>query len=170
MSNHINIEVDEVTVPYYAVHDDGKIFGFFGSFKFLSNFYPCAIGMGELVFPSIEHAYQSYKYPEHQRRQFVEITAGQSKKLGKIAPDFNAKKWNKVKYDLMYELNWTKYSNNPVLQEKLLLTEGCILEERNNWQDIDWGTNEKGEGENNLGKILMRVREKLIAVRDKSEW
>lgn len=172
MSTHVNIEVDEVTIPYYAVHDDGKIQGFFGAFRFLSNFYPCAegVGMGELIFPSVEHAYQAAKWPEHQRNQFIDVTSAQSKKLGKLAPKFNAKKWNKVKYDLMYELNWSKYSNNKVLQQKLLLTEDCLLEERNSWGDVWWGTDINGNGENNLGKILMRIRDKMIAIRDKSEW
>ncbi len=172
MSIHINIEVDEVTVPHYAVHDDGKIQGFFGAFRFLSNFYPCpnGVGMGELTFPSVEHAYQAAKWPEHQRTQFIDVTAGQSKRIGKLAPNFNAKKWNKVKYDLMYQLNWTKYSTNPILQEKLVLTDGCILEERNSWGDTDWGTDQYGHGENNLGKILMRVRDVITSQRKGDVW
>lgn len=172
MSNHVNIEVDEVTVPYYAVHKDGKIHGFFGAFRFLSNFFPCPNGVvfEELHFPSVEHAYQAAKWPQHLRHQFVEISAGQAKKLGKIAPRFDAKKWNKKKYDLMHELNWQKYQNNPILREKLILTEGCDLVETNSWGDMDWGCNETGMGENNLGKILMRIREKLIAVQKGTEW
>ena len=172
MHTHINIEVDEVTVPYYAIHKDGKIHGFFGAFRFLSNFYPCpnGIGMGELVFPSVEHAYQAAKWPEHQRAQFVDVTATQSKRLGKLAPGFNSKKWNKTKYELMYALNWTKYDNNPILREKLVLTDGCDLSEMNSWGDKDWGTDVNGEGENNLGKILMRIREKIIATTNKTDW
>ena len=165
-----NSTMNEREVPYYAIHKDGVIAGFFGEFSFLSNFYPCQIPSGELVFPSVENAYQSYKWPQHLRHQFVEISAGQAKKLGKIAPRFDAKKWNKKKYDLMHELNWQKYQNNPILKEKLILTEGCDLVETNSWGDMDWGCNENGEGENNLGKILMRIREKLIAMQKGTEW
>ena len=39
MSTHVNIENDEVTIPYYAEHKNGLIAGFFGQFRFLSNFY-----------------------------------------------------------------------------------------------------------------------------------
>jgi len=168
----VNIETDEVTIPYFAVHADGKICGFFGPFRFLSNFYPLQNGVGfeELMYPSVEHAYQAAKWPQHQRTQFVEISAAQAKRLGKEAPGFNAKKWAKKKYDLMYELNWQKYINNPVLQEKLVLTEGCHLEEMNNWGDMDWGTNINGFGENNLGKILMRIRDKILAMRRDDEF
>ena len=36
------------------------------------------------------------------------------------------------------------------------------LEEGNWWGDIFWGVDKKtGAGENNLGKILMKVREEL---------
>jgi len=172
MSNHTNIEVDEVTVPYYAVHTDGKICGFFGAFRFMSNFYPLQSGVSfeEIVYPSVEHAYQAAKYPFNERRQFVEITAGHAKKLGKLAPKFNAKRWAKKKYDIMYALNWQKFINNYNLQEKLVMTDGCHLEERNSWGDTDWGTNEQGVGENNLGKILMRVREKILAIRRQDEF
>jgi len=172
MSNHTNIEVDEVTVPYYAIHKDGKICGFFGAFRFLSNFYPLQNGVGfeEVVYPTVEHAYQAAKYPFNERRQFVEITAAEAKRLGKFAPKFNAKQWSKKKYDIMYALNWQKFINNPNLQEKLVMTDGCHLEERNSWGDTDWGTNEQGVGENNLGKILMRVREKILAIRRQDEF
>jgi ribA/ribD-fused uncharacterized protein len=172
MSTHVNIETDERTVPYYVDYTDGKIHGFFGAFRFLSNFYPCKNGVvfEELHYPSVEHAYQAAKYPNHLRHQFVDISAAQAKRLGKVAPDFNANRWNKKKYDLMYDLNWQKYQNNPILMEKLILTVGCNLSERNSWGDRDWGTDEQGVGENNLGKILMRIREKLIAMRKNTEW
>jgi ribA/ribD-fused uncharacterized protein len=161
MSNHVNIENDEVTIPYYAIHNDGKIFGFFGPFRFLSNFYIPKNGVvfEDLMYPSVEHGYQAAKWPHYQREQFVDISAGQAKKLGKLAPKFDAKKWNKKKYDIMSALIYQKFSNNPDLKEMLLLTDGYILEERNSWGDQDWGTNEQGVGENNLGRILMNIRD-----------
>jgi predicted NAD-dependent protein-ADP-ribosyltransferase YbiA (DUF1768 family) len=44
------------------------------------------------------------------------------------------------------------------------------LEERNAWGDTDWGTDINGVGENNLGKILMKVREKLIAIKKNQDF
>ena len=44
----------------------------------------------------------------------------------------------------------------------LLATKEAVLKEGNTWNDVFWGISLKtGRGENNLGKILMRVREKL---------
>ena len=167
-----NIQIDEVTVPYYAVHKDGLIAGFFGPFRWMSNFFPLKNGvvLDELMFPSVEHAYQAAKWPINLREQFVGISSAQSKKLGKLAPRFNSKKWNKNKYEIMYGLNWQKYQNNRDLQEKLVMTDGYTLEERNHWGDTDWGTDVDGIGDNNLGKILMRIRDKILAMRREDEF
>lgn len=172
MSIHVNIENDEVTIPYYAVHNDELIAGFFGSFRFLSNFYILENGVSfeELVYPSTEHAYQAAKYPQNQRTQFIGKTAGVSKKLGRMAPNLNKRKWDKNKVELMRELVYQKFENNPKLRKMLLETDGYKLEERNSWKDTFWGTNEAGEGENNLGKILMAVRDKFIAKKNNSEF
>lgn len=164
MSKHVNIENDEVTVPYYVVHDDGKICGFFGVFRFLSNFYMLDNGIyvEEIYFPSVEHAYQAIKWPRSEWGRFVGISAGQAKKLGKEAPNFNAKKWNKLKVQIMKGLCRQKFENNSHLRQMLLMTEDAHLEERNSWGDTFWGTDVNGQGENHLGKILMDIREELL--------
>lgn len=164
MKNHVNIELDEVTVPYYAVYKDGLISGFFGDYRFLSNFYPLENGvfLGELCFQSVENAYQAAKWPDNDRNQFVDIPAWKSKKLGKMAPNFNGAKWNKKKYDIMVELVRQKFANNRILKEKLLLTDGFVLEERNSWGDQEWGVDINGIGQNKLGIILMTIRSNLL--------
>lgn len=172
MSQHVNIENDEVTIPYYAVHKDGEVHGFFGIFRFLSNFYILKVGvtLEDLTFPSVEHAYQAAKWPINQRMPFVECTSGYAKKLGRMAPNFNAKKWNKNKVELMRFLVFQKFEKNPELRKMLCTMEGYKLSERNSWGDTFWGTNETGEGENQLGQILMNVRDKLIAMERKDEF
>lgn len=172
MSQHVNVENDEVTVPYYAEHKDGEVHGFFGVFRFLSNFYILKNGVTfeELNFPSVEHAYQAAKWPFNKRVQLTECTAGYAKKLGRMAPNFNAKKWNKNKVELMRSLVFQKFQNNPELRKMICEMEGYKLSERNSWGDTFWGTNEKGEGENQLGQILMNVRDKLLAMERKNEF
>ncbi|MDE7478548.1 MAG: NADAR family protein, partial [Lachnospiraceae bacterium] len=68
--------------------------------------------------------------------------------------------WEKVKFDIMYEICKAKFSQNEELREKLIATGKVRLEEGNTWGDKIWGT-VNGKGQNNLGKILMRVREEL---------
>lgn len=62
----------------------------------------------------------------------------------------------------MRDLCFQKFNNNLKLNKMLLLTEGYELQETNHWGDTYWGCNEMGEGENNLGKILMNVRNELL--------
>jgi ribA/ribD-fused uncharacterized protein len=170
--NHINIENDEATIPYYADHKDGLIAGFFGCFSFLSNFYALENGVtiDELTYPSVECAYQAYKYAPNQRLKFIDISASEAKKLGELAPNFDAKKWNKNKVELMRVLVYQKFEKNIKLRKMLLTTDGYLLEERNSWGDCEWGTNELGIGKNNLGIILMNVRDKFIAMERKDEF
>lgn len=172
MPNHINIENNQRDVPYYAIHKDGLISGFFAQYRFLSNFYALENGVvvDNLMFPSVETAYQACKYPSEKRTMFVDVSASQAKRLGKLAPNLDVRKWNKNKVELMRSLVFQKFEKNDALRRMLLLTDGYKLEERNSWNDQFWGVNETGEGENNLGIILMNVRDKFIAMERKDEF
>jgi len=172
MTHHANIKNDEITIPYYAVHKDGVIAGFFKEFSFLSNFYILENGIwfDELTYPSVEHCYQAAKWPQNMREQFLNVTARESKKLGKHAPKFDGKKWNKKKVDIMSALCRQKFDKNDKLRKMLEMTEDCLLEERNSWGDIEWGTNERGEGKNMLGVILMTIRDDFRMIEKKESW
>lgn len=152
---------DEGAVPEYAIHDDKQVRGFFGLFRFLSNFFPAKVHYEGLDYPSVEHAYQAAKWPPHKRQEFTMITAGQAKKLGKKAPKLDVKEWDEKKYNIMAVLVLQKFLMNQPLKEMLLATEDAYLEETNHWGDVWWGVNEDGEGKNNLGRILMGVRETI---------
>jgi len=163
MGNHINVEYDGSTIPDYAFYSDDKICGFFGLFRFLSNFFPVPNGVHYegLTYFSVEHAYQAAKWPQNKRDEFTRCSASRAKKLGKQAPDFNNKEWDNKKYKIMVELCIQKFLYNNDLKEMLLATGDAYLEETNSWGDMWWGCNEDGEGKNNLGKILMGIRDTI---------
>lgn len=60
----------------------------------------------------------------------------------------------------MGEIVREKFVQNPELAQKLLSTGSAYLEEGNTWGDKVWGT-VNGSGANQLGFILMRVRDEL---------
>jgi len=141
------------------LHDEYNIKGFFGDYRFLSNFEPCIIIYENIKYPSSENAYQAAKSLDQSvRNMFVDISPTNSKKLGKqidIRPD-----WNNIKLNVMYEIVYDKFSRNNKLGDMLIETGDKYLEETNYWSDKYWGVC-NGVGQNWLGKILMDVRQKI---------
>ncbi len=71
--------------------------------------------------------------------------------------------WDTIKLEIMWQLVWKKFRDHQVLADELLMTGDRKLVEGNNWGDRYWGVTQNGygTGENQLGKILMNVREAL---------
>lgn len=132
---------------------------FRGKYYFLSNFYEASVTWGGITYKNNEAAFQSAKVLDKSiREKFSMLDPSSAKRKGKHVQLRHD--WEKVKYDIMYEICLTKFSQNEELKEKLLATGDEYLEEGNTWGDRIWGT-VNGKGQNNLGKILMRVREEL---------
>ena len=134
--------------------------GFFGEYRFLSNFYPSVIIYEGITYPTVEHAYQAAKVEglTHKLRMAKMATPGDAKRLGQnvdLVTD-----WNDKKLGIMYDLNKLKYTTHQELRGKLILTGDRDLEETNSWGDTYWGVY-KNVGHNKLGLILMRIRKEL---------
>lgn len=137
-----------------------KIAGFFGPNRFLSNFVPVKIRFAGLLYPTVEHAYVAAKTLDPQKQRFITHIEfpGEAKQYGKrlvLRPD-----WDTVKFDIMREFLIQKFTQEPY-QSKLLATGNAYLEETNSWGDTIWGVC-NGVGENNLGKLLMKIRQGLV--------
>jgi len=137
---------------------------FSGQFEFLCNFYKQEFEFEGRVYPSSEHAFQAAKTSQEHEKDGIAgaFTPGLAKKLGrrvKLRED-----WNEVKNDVMYQVLKAKFSDKN-LRQKLIDTGDMELIEGNTWGDCYWGVDiNSGVGENNLGKILMRLREELKSV------
>jgi hypothetical protein len=66
--------------------------------------------------------------------------------------------WENIKLEIMDRILTDKFYRNLEEREKLLSTENKYLEETNWWGDRFWGVC-KGTGANNLGLILMKIRD-----------
>lgn len=134
-----------------------QITSFRGYYRFLSNFFVEPDGS------HVEGEYQVAKCADPGERvlfNFQSMTPGQAKRIGqkvRMRSD-----WDKAKLHVMYDLVSAKFHDHPELARKLLATGDTELVEGNNWGDTYWGM-VNGVGENNLGKILMRVRAELRA-------
>lgn len=131
-------------------------------YNFLSNFYPCFVTYKGITYQSSEAAFHAQKTLDiHERVKFTLLNPSQSKKAGRALQLRDD--WEEVKYEIMYDIVLQKFVQNEWIQQKLLATDDAELIEGNWWGDTYWGVC-KGVGENNLGKILMDVREYLRSV------
>lgn len=145
---------------YYAVTPE-KISGFFKDYSWLSNFYGCPIAYNGCLYTSTEAAYQAAKSEDKSVHiRFQAYTAAESKVAGrklKLRDD-----WDTAKMTVMRQLLDEKFKFPGELAVKLLATGDAVLEETNHWGDTFWGIDAAtGQGKNNLGKMLMEVRQFL---------
>lgn len=149
-------------------HNNLEIKGFFGDYRFLSNFWPAKVFLEGIKYSCTENAYQAAKYPKDNREYFVTCTPKEAIIFVGENPlgESEMKVWNTRKVEVMKKLLLQKFDKelNPELYEKLQETGDKSLEETNYWGDIFWGVNksdrkEDGIGENNLGKLLMEIRD-----------
>jgi hypothetical protein len=139
--------------------DPSAIRGFFGEYRWLSNFHLCEIEYEGLIYPSTENAFQAAKFNFELRPQFVSCTPGQAKRLGKSIRMKREQlaEWDNNKLQVMIDITVKKYSRHQELLDLLFRTTPKHLEETNWWGDKFWGVCD-GVGENNLGKIIMSAR------------
>lgn len=149
------------------------IYGFFGNYRWLSNFWYHEVELDGETYPSTEHAYQAAKTLDpNLRRQFrfkikyegsepfeYTPTCAEAKKMGgklEIRSD-----WEDVKVSVMENLLRQKFAPGSPLAQKLCETVDYYLEETNHWNDTFWGVcNDKGQ--NVLGNLLMLIRRDLL--------
>lgn len=135
---------------------------FKGENRWLSNFAPCKIILEGNEYKSVEHAYMSAKCDDLTWKQFCRDTEkpGDVKKASKNIKLLQ--NWDNIKIDIMKTCVEQKFSQEPY-KSKLIATGNMELIEGNTWGDKFWGVSLKdNEGQNQLGRIIMKVREKLL--------
>lgn len=141
-------------------------------YRFLSNFWnfetPMVYGgntdrFETLYFKTSEAFYMAMKTKDYNIRKEISLcgTGSEAKRVGRsleLRPD-----WEDIKFDVMlYALRYKFSEANPTLRKKLLATGDSYLQEANWWGDVIGGVCMKtGEGENNLGRLLMQVRDEI---------
>ena len=142
------------------------IAGFFGEYRFLSNFWHADINILGIPYMNVEAAYQASKSHDITiREQFSRLGPKEAKARGrKIQIDGV---WNDITKATNMELCLRSKFLIPDLKDKLIATGSAELIEANTWGDRFWGKCE-GQGQNILGKILMELREELIRYKEVS--
>ncbi len=139
--------------------------GFQGEYRFLSNFWPCYLMYQGFLYPTLEHAYQSAKVADPGIKAIIRDcqTPAAAKDWfethnAKSDPGWTVEK----KLSIMEKLLMIKFGGqDPFLTRAILATGDAELIEGNDWGDTFWGVC-NNVGENNLGRILMKLRGELI--------
>lgn len=137
---------------------------FRGKYHFLSNFYVTPVMYKDTLYPSSEHAYMSAKSTDPVWKSYCSnnnISPGNVKRESKHIKLVD--NWDRIKLIVMEDVLRSKFEN--VHMKKLLLETGNQnLQEGNYWNDKFWGVDLKESpnmGENNLGRLLMKIRDEL---------
>ncbi len=100
--------------------------GFFGEYRFLSNFHLCDVKVGGIVYPSSEHAYMALKTTDKKvRRQIRDLTSPvDAKKFGRtieLRPN-----WDSLRLVAMRKVVLAKFWQNKDLG-LTLMAQVCLL-------------------------------------------
>ncbi|KAH9932382.1 uncharacterized protein B0H18DRAFT_55553 [Fomitopsis serialis] len=129
-----------------------------------TNFAPYTIDWDGHRYPTAEHLFQAQKFmsirPDLADRirnlpnpRAALEEAGRMRRLQRTD-------WFDVNLRIMDEILEAKFTQHPELKHTLLSTDDSELIE-DSPVDSFWGCGENGEGQNELGKALMRLRDKL---------
>ena len=132
---------------------------FEGEHDFLSNFFPCKVNFEGKEYPTSEHAFQAAKTLDAAEREKIRLAKkpGSAKALGKRVS--LRRNWSFERTAWMETVLRIKFTD-PGLRERLRATGTAELVEGNTWGDKFWGVS-GGQGENRLGRILMKLRAEL---------
>ena len=142
-----------MTIYFYKVQEP------YGCF---SNFSPHAVVMDSIQWPTSEHYYQAQKFIGTIDAHLCETirqatTPEEAAALGRDRNRVVRSDWDHVKCQVMYEVVRVKFQSHPEIQAVLLGTGDQLIIE-NSPTDCFWGCGVDREGENHLGRILMRIR------------
>ena len=127
-----------------------------------SNFSPHPITINRLKWQTVEHYYQAHKLLGTPDQNLMEVirqaeTPEQAASIGRDRARTIRVNWNTVKQEVMWTGVLTKFLTHQDIQAVLLDTgEEWLVE--NSPKDYYWGCGKDGSGQNELGKMLMRVR------------
>ena len=127
----------------------------------LSPFSAHEVELDGVVYKTAEHAYQVLRVVPEARAGVMEARSPMDawreghkcKANGQILPDFN-------KYELMQRIFRAKLEQHDDVRHVLLLTGDRELLKIYD-TDYDWGTGVDMSGENNMGKLWMKLRTEL---------
>ena len=129
-------------------------------FAFLGNRFRCLFTWEGIQYKSAEAAFlSSMCEDEAERKVYAQCSIQKAVLKAKEQTPYPG--WEEARLDIMETILKAKFEQNPDLMKKLLETGNSILINGNSKQETFWGIDlYSWEGENHLGKIIMKIRDK----------
>ena len=129
-------------------------------YGYLSNFADSPIQLSEVIWPTSEHYYQAQKFtdPSVQQKILNASTPDEAFKLSRKYNHLVKSDWMDVRHSVMRYIVFEKFRQNRHFTHLLVSTGDKLLKEHSH-KDSYWGDGGDGQGQNELGKILMEVRD-----------
>jgi ribA/ribD-fused uncharacterized protein len=127
------------------------------------NFSAHHINYNGITYPTAEHAFHCAKFDDEKIKEEIKNAGSpfEAFELGKKYKPLRNKNWDEVKVNILYEILTQKAIQHEEVKKALLATSDEEIVE-DNPNDNFWGNGKDGKGQNNTGKILMRIREELM--------
>ena len=133
---------------------------FKGEYDFLSNRFACRFIWQGLEYGSAEAAFQASRCAdERERKAFCNCSADKAALKGRdVVPPAG---WEYERLCIMGSVLTAKFEQNPMLMKRLVGIGSKLLINGNSKRETFWGIDlYTWEGENQLGKLLTKIREK----------
>ena len=134
----------------------------FGELGYLANYSNHGFKKDGVYYKTVEHYYQSKKFDNKELIEKI-INCDTPKEASNIGRDRNNKRidnFTDIKLDVMYEGVLEKFKQNSDIRTKLIETGNEEIREMTTKENY-WGIGPNLDGENHIGKILMKVRDEL---------
>ena len=142
-----------------------EVIGFYPrEFYPFDNFSSFKVEWNGYLYSSVEEAYQAASFMGSDEELVEKVkkshSADEAQRIAYANRDKQRKDWNDVKVGIMEELLRLKIEQNPYVKKKLLQTEDYLIVE-DSPKDSFWGWGPNRDGNNQLGKLWMKLREEL---------
>lgn len=146
-----------------SIDEVSEIYGFNGPFYFLHNHFVCDVEFGGVEFRSVEHAYHASMDIENEAYVSEILDTMPPQRIEFIARKINVDSlWIERQGIANMEVCLRSKFSDPALADLLVHTGSLDITYANSRGDILWGIDTMdGTGRNELGKMLMRIRQSL---------
>ncbi len=142
----------------------------FGEYGYLATYSNYGFFKDGVFWKTSEHYYQAQKFMysdtkiriQNAETPKIASTIGRDRKLN-LRSD-----WEEVKQDVMFDAVYYKFKQNKDILQKLLNTGDAKIIEATVKENY-WGCGPNNDGQNNYGKILVKVRETLRTEQEEGE-